>query len=279
MSILVIVPTLRCNLNCRMCKDRRYVGKEVDLKPILKGMKVDNLTITGGEPTMKERIVELTEFILENVEFYKINFCSNFTLYDKIKEIAELDNKIEFSASIDGLEGTHNFIRRKKCFNLTINNIEKFKQHFNNILTVNFTITPDNYKKIIDVYELTKRLGVHFTFGFATPINYELERNRIVEDFNFILADIKKRCKWKKHSYYSFFKYYEERIMNFYLTRKNKCSAGQGYRVLGPDGKFYPCFTFMYHKKKKCENCYESCSYIGSLSKFNLLKNYFKAII
>ena len=112
-----------CNLNCMMCpyaaETRHEKPKGSDFKPLTKDEitellqkfpKGSNVTFTGGEPFLKEGILEILEKASER---HKVTIATNGTLFND--DIAEkmVRWKVRLvGISIDGPEPVHNQIRR-----------------------------------------------------------------------------------------------------------------------------------------------------------------------
>jgi len=127
---LMVNITEKCNLRCDHCyiTDKHQTDFPLDkLKSIfeefyrLQGLK---LVLTGGEPFLYSDFKELLEY-LRNVPLQKI-ILSNGVLVEENLDLLDLikDNIYEFYISVDGLEETHNEIRRANCFQKTIDGIK-----------------------------------------------------------------------------------------------------------------------------------------------------------
>lgn len=75
----------RCNNNCLFCyfRDRKYKRHNPSTEKIKKlfstisKLGIDTLEITGGEPTVREDIIELISFAKERLKFRKIGIITN----------------------------------------------------------------------------------------------------------------------------------------------------------------------------------------------------------
>ena len=124
---LIYLPSVRCNLNCRHCKEIQDIKKdsEADGYEILKKFKEsfmiqDNMTIiiSGGEPFLNS---SFEEFILKGLKDTKYTFDITTNgyfgelIWDIIQKVQISDReRLVFHVSVDGMEMTHNKIRRNE---------------------------------------------------------------------------------------------------------------------------------------------------------------------
>jgi len=126
---IVFFATSRCNLKCQHCfnwKNAQICDKnnELNLNEIKKMSKslgkLHYLTLTGGEPTLREDIVDVINVFYKQNDVKELVFHSNGFFPKKLADIAEkiLKNcpNMDFtiSISLDGMEETHDKIRGKK---------------------------------------------------------------------------------------------------------------------------------------------------------------------
>jgi pyruvate formate lyase activating enzyme len=89
----MVIFTVGCNLNCSFCQNKYLldlnVGKDWKIKEILEYVKsnflVDSLSITGGEPTLQEDLIELCKEIKKIGKY--ISLDTNGTNPKIIKEL------------------------------------------------------------------------------------------------------------------------------------------------------------------------------------------------
>ncbi len=92
MPSILIELTNRCNLSCKHCLDGRHGGEGGDLKmeiieKILQSARAhgfDDLSFTGGEPTLHPRFIEILTMAYE--AGYKFGFVTNGWNFTKIYE-------------------------------------------------------------------------------------------------------------------------------------------------------------------------------------------------
>lgn len=175
---LILYVTNRCNLKCTHCFYGAYINKDmekeltlVEIKQIASSLrhKLHQLTLTGGEPTLREDLVSICDL------FYKLNKTHMITIStngylpkiteETIKNILKrVDLNINVQVSLDGPENIHDKIRGatgafKRAID-TVNRCKRLKNKFPNlnlicILTV---ISNQNYN---EVYRLANFVRGH----------------------------------------------------------------------------------------------------------------------
>ena len=118
---LQISLTSRCNLQCRMCSVSKYLTTPTEEMPLAEIIKiisiakkqfgVKKLVLTGGEPLLLgDLIVQIASFASK--EGISVILTTNgFYLKENADRLAR-SGISHFHISIDGLESTHNYIRR-----------------------------------------------------------------------------------------------------------------------------------------------------------------------
>ena len=143
--------TNKCNLNCLHCSNE---NKEKDLSlnqcfKIIESINKEHIfhvNISGGEPFLRKDLFHILKRLKENEISFDI--YSNGTLIDPniISNLKLIKPKRVF-LSLDGLEKTHNFIRRKKCFDRVVKSLKMLKKAKINT-GVTITLMKNNIKEL-----------------------------------------------------------------------------------------------------------------------------------
>lgn len=133
-----IYVTNDCNLRCKHCwvsggKNADYLNYEIIISRIEEAynMGVRSFLLTGGEPFMHPRILDIIEFVAKK-EGACIDIETNATLIDDCDiERMEKYKNINLFASIDSSSAnTHDSIRGTKgAFDVTIRTVKKLVEH------------------------------------------------------------------------------------------------------------------------------------------------------
>ena len=169
-----IAVTYRCNSKCIMCSIWKSPSTE-ELEPSKYGKipsSLKTINITGGEPFLRSDLLEVIAVIHDRVPGSRLVFSSNGLLTDRIVDtmvkIRSIHPRVGVGISIDGLEPTHDRIRGVPgMFKHAIATVKTLKVKGFTDLRIAMTVTTENQSEIIDVFELSRDLGVEFTITMA----------------------------------------------------------------------------------------------------------------
>lgn len=162
--------TNKCNLRCKHCYLGELNNTELSKKDLLNiankivNSNVMEVTITGGEALLVKSLPEIVALLIEND--IKVNIFTNAILLEgfekKVTEILKRKptDKLDFFISLDGLEKSHDLIRGKGKFKLTIKNVKLISSKGYRI-TTNSVLSSLNYKEIPKLYEMLCKIGVY----------------------------------------------------------------------------------------------------------------------
>ena len=150
-----------CDMACKHCfLSSKQKGKQIEyldivnkLIPFLKSIGTVSVTITGGEPLLHPKLIDIVSVL--NKAGLKITVCTNGLKLGNI-DLDELKNikNLGFNVSLDGFkESSYERFRgvQKGSFNKVIKNIEKLSNY--NLLK-GLLVTPNVYSEIADYVEL-----------------------------------------------------------------------------------------------------------------------------
>jgi radical SAM protein with 4Fe4S-binding SPASM domain len=261
-TFLVYQLTNRCNSRCIMCniwqKESTSELTTKEIENVFKGKLFSKLrwvNLTGGEPFMREDIVEVVKCLNALPELEGIAIPSNGFLTDRILEKTEkmlhfLDKKkfLSLTLSIDGFEKTHDEIRGVPgAFKKVIATLEKLQelkiQHANFNVGVQPTISKKNIDEIEEFYNFMKEKSN--SVGFAVALTSEGYYNNAKtpvalddEDKAKISAFFKKIIK--NDPQYGF---YYSKLARMFKTKQRGFSCLSGFITIymDPSGNIYPC--------------------------------------
>ena len=122
---IIYTPTYRCNYKCYHCNLENLAANQIELNAseiykIFRDSKTLNklpIDISGGEPFLKEDIIEIITNLIKLGHSVGINTNGSFP--EKIRKlIKEVENTdlMSFGVSIDGFENIHDKIRGINSF-------------------------------------------------------------------------------------------------------------------------------------------------------------------
>lgn len=267
--------TYMCNSRCKHCNIwKRYglsneVHNELTLEEIqnifdgsryLKNLR--GIGLTGGEPFLRKDFVDLCGFFIQKYPKAGITIPTNSIdvklITDKLKQIESKFNpkNIYISISLDGIGKTHDEIRGVPGnYEKVLRLIRVIREQVPSIkIGVSFTIMPENYKHILKVYELSRKLNIGFCCQFAgisenyygnIEMNFKWDGVKLKEIEDDLIIITRKYCSRK-----SIFKKLVDVTPCYFLNmvdfqrnprRKFKCYSGTHSLFLDPYGNVYPC--------------------------------------
>lgn len=265
---LIYAVTYRCNSRCMMCniwKGNCSKSKELTIKDLKHTFsskdlfgKFCNIGLTGGEPFLREDLDLIGRFFLNNFPRSRISINTNGLLTDKIVRTTESlikgfsfkeRNRVRISFSVDGIQEKHDQIRGvPNGFEKVLKIVRRIQEKIPGLeYSLTFTILPENYDQISDVYSLSKELGVGFSFSpfqvsgvfyqnVGIRFNYTPE---MLDEIYKQIEDIQNDSGGYKNFYYS--------KMVEYQTKPSKyvhCYAGNNSLFLDPYGNIFPCILY-----------------------------------
>ena len=311
---LNLAVTYQCNSRCLMCniwqiykKTPEMMKKELSLsdyreiftsnKEYLKDLI--HVGITGGEPFLRNDLSEIISIIHEECPKSAVDITTNGLMPKKIEaDIKEILSKcpglkLNINISMDGLEKTHNTIRGNNTFYellmLTAQKLLNIKKNNDIDVKVSFTILPQNYRELYDVYKISQKLGFKFSCRPVHTSTTFYNNERLIESFSpSMIKTIEDQLK--KIPNKDFFL----ELIPTYLRDKCfmvPCYSGFYSIYVNPYGNVYPClfidkkmgnvkdsnfFKNVWNSKefndvrndiknKRCPNCWTECEINHSL--------------
>jgi len=169
---LVLAVTYRCNSRCRMCNIWKMEPLPLlnlkEYKKLPKGLR--DINISGGEPFLKDDLVELIALINKDNPQARIIISSNGfatdLIIDKTKQILKIKKDIGIGISLDGIGEVHDQIRGiAGGFDKAVVTLKALKGIGVGNLRIAFTAGDYNINQLLKVYNLSKELGVEFTMA------------------------------------------------------------------------------------------------------------------
>lgn len=165
---LILHVTNRCDMRCRHCfvdldKEPNDLGL-AEFKIVANNLSdLIWLDIGGGEPTLREDI----EDIVGLFRFEELSIPTNGWEVERITKIlSRIHNthreKLIVTLSLEGLEATHDSMRREGSFVRTLATFKHLKELKGIRIKFNTVLCEENYKEIVDLMLFVKRLNPDF---------------------------------------------------------------------------------------------------------------------
>jgi len=283
-SILRLVVTRDCNLNCKYCFVKKDSFKNMDYKTAKNAVdyflktpgKQKSLTFFGGEPLLKFSLIKkITTYFYNKSKDKKIHFYmpTNGTIYNK--EIGNFLKKNNFTMSVS-LDGPNEIQMRNrplkkggKNFNQIIKNIKNLRA-----TRVNAVVIPENAKYLEEIFlsliktqvdTISLDIARNVAWGKKELLEYQSGMNLIS---NYCIKNI-----WPSESdrrIYPFHDYF----VSFLLKKEEDltcCKANEQMMTITPTGEIIPCVDFLRYDEEDLKR-YSAGNINESLNLFNFKK-------
>ena len=160
-----IIITYRCNAKCQMCntwKNPSKKSEEVTPEIIdkIEG-RYKRLNITGGEPMLRDDILEIVEVLDKKTDRLEISTNGYFT--DRIIKVAERFPNITIRVSVEGLPARNDRLRGiKNGFDHGLRTILHLKEMGIKDIGFAMTISGDNCRDLLDLCTLVTSMDIEF---------------------------------------------------------------------------------------------------------------------
>lgn len=234
LETIMIAITNRCNLKCVHCGFSAGPGEKEqlsfgDIKKIIDAnRKIENITITGGEPLIHPEFIDIANYLGKYFPGSK-GLMTNATLINKDNIDLIVKNFDDISISIDAAsEETCDYMRGKGVFEHTVNVINMLKEKGPLDISLSFVITDVNKGEQDEFLKMCESLGIKpilrklFSVGRGKD-NEEILELKNVSDTIYEVG-IESAAEIRKN-----------------MQIKNRCGAGRKSVYIQYDGNIYPC--------------------------------------
>lgn len=271
-----IAITYKCNSRCTMCNIWKV--SDSDELPSEQYSKLPDslrtINVTGGEPFLRKDIVEVLRQIHKAAPMSRIVISSNGILTERITDamaqIQKFHPKIGIGISVDGLGEVHDRIRGVEGgFEKAIRTVKAVKSAGIDDVRIGMTIVKENAHQLLDVYDLSRDLGVEFTTTvahnsgvyFRKSDNEPISASPQLKSALRSVADSHLRSMSPKDWFRA---YHMEGITahDLRLSARGKCEAASRFFFMDPKGDVYPCIVMN--------------KILGNIKDFNTLEDIFR---
>ncbi|MBD2165772.1 radical SAM protein [Calothrix membranacea FACHB-236] len=174
-----------CNLSCEHCFYHFELNKSAEGLSINQLQKLASsfnrpafVCLTGGEVTLRNDLIEVVQTLADYGKVEHINVCTNGFYVERVEnfaiEVAKQGKikKLGFQISLDGLEATHNEIRKNprsyKNALETVKLLQKLQSVYPQIsVSLLSVVTKHNFEQMIELLHHTQKLGVNHSFSIV----------------------------------------------------------------------------------------------------------------
>jgi len=246
---LTVITTYRCNSRCSTCNIWQHPTRPSDeisldvLEKIPSG--IDNLNITGGEPTLRNDLMEIVDVLHPKAR--KLEISSNGMFPQRLEPIVKKYPDIKIRFSLEGTDKVSDAIRGEvNGFKTKVAGLQRLKELGGCDLGFAATIQDDNVADLPYLYELTHKMGVelatsalHNGFQFHKNDNYPYDRQKVAHGIEYLIT-----AMLKTNSVKNWFRAY----LNLGLMEKAlgndrliPCTAASDFVFVDPWSDVYAC--------------------------------------
>ncbi|MDR0797629.1 MAG: radical SAM protein [Nitrososphaerota archaeon] len=173
--------TNQCNARCNHCFNwKALTNNELSLDEI---KKIDfsifnSVSITGGEPTLRDDLAEICSHVVKNKIYLNTNGLIPQRIHEVIQKIGT--DSVNVTVSLDGLEDIHNKLRGVTCFDTAVKTIKLCKDAGVNV-TILTTISRFN---VLNVFSFIDYLKTEKLYAKKGDIVFNITRG-LEHVFNF----------------------------------------------------------------------------------------------
>jgi radical SAM protein with 4Fe4S-binding SPASM domain len=250
-----IAVTYACNARCQMCNIWKTPPTKVlppeEYAKLPRSLRTIN--ITGGEPFLRRDLVEVVRTIHSVVPTARFVFSTNGLMTENVlsqmERIRAFHPRVGVGVSIDGLEPTHDSIRGVPgIFTRAIATVKKLKEAGFDDLRIAMTLSEGNVREVMQVFELSRTLGVEFTMTLVhdSDLYFRTSNNVSSGLLDAVARELPAvlRCQLRSRHVKDWFRAYHTQGILDPSHRKryiSNCEAGQRYFFMSPEGDVYPC--------------------------------------
>ena len=204
---------------------------------------------------MRKDLVEVIRRIHEAAPSSRMVISSNGFMTDRITslmtEIRRFHPKLGIGISVDGLGSVHDGIRGVEgAFEKAVETVKALKAEGIEDVRIGMTILKENSGQVMDVYRLSRELGVEFTTTVAhnSDIYFRKDDNSPVEALPAIDRDLKRigDAHLRTLSPKAWLRAYHIAGITDQSIRSSAvglCTAGTRFIFMDPRGDVYPCIV------------------------------------
>lgn len=270
-TYVVFFVTDICNARCKMCFNWKIMAdaakrQELKLNEIKKIFKnfgdIQQLTISGGEPSLRRDLPEILEFVSINNDVQVITVPTNGILSDQVfkvvkrsLELIKPSTHLRVTLSVEGVKEKHDeIVQVKGAFRGIQNTYKKLvplmAKHKNLKVNVGICVSGFNKDNIKDTFRYCKKYfkKSHILMAVARGNTREKEaKNVTAQEYRIIADDYNQLFNTENRPLAIVVKSLSKVVKNqvYWIMKNNKmpvtCQAYNKLIVIQSNGDVYPC--------------------------------------
>lgn len=230
-----------CNIwNNPSDKEKEFTAKDLEKMP-----DVNITNITGGEPLVRDDLDEIIEVAFKYSKRVCVSTSGFYT--NKILSLSEKFPTLGFRVSIEGLSQKNDYLRgRPGGFDRGLRTLLGLRAMGRKDVGFGITVSNNNSKDMIWLYELSKQLGMEFaTAAFHNSFYFHKYDNEITNQEEVIgnFQELIERLLKENHPKSWFRAFFNLGLINYIRGGKRMlpCEAGSENFFVAPYGDILPC--------------------------------------
>ncbi len=204
--------TSRCNLRCLHCYQEPYLTNETpemtmeEIKNLisqLAEMNISKIVISGGEPFLRNDLMQITDFAFRKGIIVPTIFTNGTINNGTLESLCSYGKPFTLAISLEGdSEEVNDYIRGRSSFNKIIKSLKIILTAQNNgskVKTVIDTmIHPKNYKRLKEMFLFLSELGMQ-RWRVSLPRNqgaYTINFQKLNVEYKKVLEEYEKFIMW-----------------------------------------------------------------------------------
>lgn len=188
---LILFVTDRCNMRCDHCMFWRRIddpGPEMSLEQLQTLARsippLRTAALTGGEPFLRKDLPAIVEIFFQYNQTLHVQVNTNGLLLDRMEDLLQSDlaaryqRHLTYQVSVDGLEQTHERLRRAPgSFAKILHNLERLvelsKKHAYFRIVVLTNVNKNNHHEIEELADILRnKIGVEHTYDLVRGVSF-----------------------------------------------------------------------------------------------------------
>lgn len=245
--------TNRCNIGCSHCifaagSERNDDLSLEEITRILKDGKklgAHEVHISGGEPTVRKDLEQILR-IADRLGYF-VRLQTNMWAFRPEMIPFILETVDEVLTSLDGLENSHDLIRKRGSFQKTVDSIDRLMKANIRVVVVT-AVQQKNYQDIPELVEYLSNKGVNAHFLFSvTPLGRATENDVVsIKEWEDLIEKLYGIYKDKKLNTDVVCELHHLKGNESITFTRAECRLyTRNHVIVLPDGKVFPCSMFI----------------------------------
>lgn len=243
-----IILTYRCPMRCVMCniwKNPTNKKEEITAEDLKCLPKLKFINLTGGEPFVREDLVDIVEECYKHTDRIVISTSGWFE--DRVVDLAKRFPNIGIRISIEGLSQKNDDLRgHKGGFDKGLRTLLTLKHMGLKDIGFGCTVSNNNSNDMLSLYQLSQSLGMEFATAAFHNSYYFHKDDNVITNKDEVTNNFKQLIEWqlKENHPKSWFRaWFNMGLINYINGGKRMlpCEAGSANFFIDPWGEVMPC--------------------------------------